>query len=148
LDSLLQKNEANPNIDTELFLSNYYFFYVNKTLQGIDSTKMKELEWYLPRKKQSYVGYLDSLLIDPKLMDNNEQHISQYYKLKTVLQRYREIEKKGGWDSIRVPADFAKIKPGDSSEVVSKIRTRLFLTGDIAEDSGRMLNGFALQQEF
>jgi murein L,D-transpeptidase YcbB/YkuD len=146
LDSLLQKNEANPNIDTELFLSNYYFFYVNKTLQGIDSTKMKELEWYLPRKKQSYVGYLDSLLIDPKLMDNNEQHISQYYKLKTVLQRYREIEKKGGWDSIRVPADFAKIKPGDSSEVVSKIRTRLFLTGDIAEDSGRQLYGFALQQ--
>jgi murein L,D-transpeptidase YcbB/YkuD len=146
LDSLLQKNEASPNIDTELFLSNYYFFYVNKTLQGIDSTKMKELEWYLPRKKQSYVGYLDSLLVDPKLMDNNEQHISQYYKLKTVLQRYREIEKKGGWDSIKVPAEFAKIKPGDSSEVVAKIRTRLFLTGDIAEDSGRQLYGFALQQ--
>ena len=145
-DNLLQKASANPDIDTELFLSNYYFFYVNKTLQGIDSTKMKELEWYLARKKQSYVGYLDSLLVDPKLIDNKEQHINQYYKLKTVLQKYRDIEQKGGWDSISVPTDFVSIKPGDSSDVVSKIRTRLFLTGDIAEDSGRQLYGFALQQ--
>lgn len=146
LDGLLQKATVKPDIDTELFLSNYYFFYVNKTLQGIDSTKMKELEWYLPRKKQSYVGYLDSLLVDPKLIENKEQHISQYYKLKTVLQKYRDIEQKGGWDSIVVPTDLVAIKPGDSSEVVAKIRTRLFLTGDIAEDSGRQLYGFALQQ--
>jgi murein L,D-transpeptidase YcbB/YkuD len=146
LDALLQKVSDKPDIDTELFLSNYYFFYVNKSLQGIDSTKTNELEWYLPRKKQTYVGYLDSLLVDPKLIDNKEQHISQYYKLKSVLQKYRDIEQKGGWDSIKVPVDFIKIKPGDSSEVVSKIRTRLFLTGDIAEDSGRQLYGFALQQ--
>ena len=146
LDALLQKNDARTDIDTELFLSNYYFFYVNKTLQGIDSTKMKELEWYLPRKKQTYVGYLDSLLVDPKLMDNSGQHIAQYYKLKTVLQKYRDIEQKGGWDSISVPTNFVAIKPGDSSEVVAKIRTRLFQTGDMAEDSGRQLYGFALQQ--
>ena len=146
LDLLIQKNATKPDLDTELFLSNYYFFYVNKTLQGIDSTKMKELEWYLPRKKQSYVGYLDSLLVDPKLIDNNRQHISQYYKLKNVLQKYRDIEQKGGWDSIKVPSNFKQIKPGDSSEIVAKIRTRLFLTGDIAEDSGRQLYGFALQQ--
>lgn len=146
LDGLLQKSVAKPDTDTELFLSNYYFFYVNKTLQGIDSTKMKELEWYLPRKKQSYVGYLDSLLIDPKLIDTKEQHIAQYYKLKNVLQKYRDLEQKGGWDSIAVPSDFKSIKPGDSSTVVAKIRTRLFQTGDIAEDSGRQLYGFALQQ--
>ena len=146
LDALIQKNNTKPDVDTELFLSNYYFFYVNKAVQGIDSTKMKELEWYLPRKKQSYVGYLDSLLVNPKLIDKPEQQIPQYYKLKKVLQKYREIEQKGGWDSIAVPSDFVSIKPGDSSEVVSKIRTRLFLTGDIAEDSGRQLYGFALQQ--
>lgn len=146
LDALLQKHTLNPDIDTELFLSNYYFFYVNKTLQGIDSTKMKELEWYLPRKKQTYVGYLDSLLVDPKLMDNNEQHIAQYYKLKKVLQKYRDIEQNGGWDSIKVPTNFKQIKPGDSSEIVAKIRTRLFQTGDINEDSGRQLYGYALQQ--
>lgn len=146
LDALLQKGSAKPDVDTELFLSNYYFFYVNKTIQGIDSTKTEELGWYLPRKKPSYVGYLDSLLLDPNLIDKKEQLISQYYKLKTVLQKYRDIEQKGGWDSIAVPSDFIAIKPGDSSDVVAKIRTRLYLTGDIAEDSGKRLYGFALQQ--
>ena len=146
LDRLIQKNEIKPDTDTELFLSNYYFFYVNKTLQGIDSTKTEEMGWFLPRKKQSYVSYLDSLLINPKFIDKNEQQIGQYYKLKTVLQHYRNIEQKGGWDSIAVPRDFVSIKPGDSSTVVAKIRTRLFLTGDIAEDSGNELYGYSLQQ--
>lgn len=146
LDKLLEKVGSKPDIDTELFLSNYYFFYVNKTLQGIDSTKTEEMGWYLPRKKQSYVGYLDSLLVNPKLIDKDELQIAQYYKLKTVLHKYREIEQKGGWDSIAVPSDFVSIKPGDSSEVVAKIRTRLFLSGDIAEDSGRQLYGYSLQQ--
>lgn len=146
LDDLLQNWNAVPDLDTELLLSNYYFLYVNKAMQGIDPTKTRELGWYLPRKKQSYVAYLDSLLINPKLIDNNEQHIEQYYKLKAVLQKYRNIERKGGWKPISISSDLVSIKPGDSSEVVAKIRTRLFLTGDITEDSGRKVYGPALQQ--
>lgn len=139
LDDLFQKDSAKPDINIELFLSNYYFYYANKVLLGIDAKKSQELEWYLPRKKRSYVSYLDSLLVDPKLIDQKEQHIEQYYKLKAVLKRYRAIEQKGGWDSIVVPPKFISVKPGDSSVVVSKIRRRLFLTGDIALDSGSNL---------
>ena len=146
LDDLLQNDGVAPDSETELFLSNYYFFYVNKTLQGIDKTKSQELGWYLPRKKQSYVAYLDSILVDPKLLDKKEQQIEQYYKLKTVLQRYRAIEQKGGWDSIAVPSDFVAIKPGDSSDVVTKIRTRLFLTGDIGADSKNQVYDSELQK--
>ena len=100
----------------------------------------------MPRKKQSYVTYLDSLLVDPGLIDKKDQHIEQYYKLKAVLKRYRAIEQNGGWNSIAVPSDFEAIKPGDSSVIVAKIRTRLFLTGDIDVDSGSKLYGFSLQQ--
>lgn len=146
LDYLLQNWSAVSDLDTELLLSNYYFLYVNKTMQGIDYSKTKELGWYLPRKKQSYVAYLDSLLINPKLIDNKEQHIDQYYKLKVILQKYRKIEQKGGWEHINVPSDFVSIKPGDSSLVVAKIRTRLFLTRDILEDSGKQVYDVTLQQ--
>lgn len=145
-DGLIQNTSEQPNIEKELFLSNYYYYYVNKAIQGIDSTKTEELGWYLPRKKLCYEDYLDSLLIDPKIIESNEQHIDQYYKLKDVLKKYRDIEQKGGWDSIVVPKDFISIKPGDSSDLVAKIRTRLFLTGDIKEDSGNRLYGFSLQQ--
>lgn len=145
-DNLIQNASSKPNVDTELFLSNYYFFYTNKAIQGIDSTKTNELEWFLPRKKQCYLDYLDSLLVDPKKIENSEQHISQYYKLKNILKKYRDIEQNGAWDSIIVPSKFESIKPGDSSEIVAKLRKRLFLTGDIKEDSGNQLYGFALQQ--
>lgn len=146
LDALFQKTSAKPDIDIELFLSNYYFYYANKVLQGIDDTKSDELGWYLPREKKSYITYLDSLLVDPKLIDKKERHIEQYYKMKTVLKRYRDIEEKGGWNAVTVPANFVSIKPGDSSDVVAKIRTRLFLTGDIDVDSGNKLYGYSLQQ--
>lgn len=135
LDALFQKETTKPNIETELFLTNYYFYYTNKVLQGIDTNKTDELGWYLPRKKQSYVNYLDSLLVDPKLIDNKEQLIPQYYKLKAVLQKYRDIEKGGGWTAITIPDNFKILKAGDSSAIAAQIRTRLFLTGDIVADS-------------
>lgn len=88
------KTSAKPDIDVELFLSNYYFYYTNKVLQGIDDTKSDELGWYLPREKKSYITYLDSLLVDPKLIDKKERHIEQYYKLKTVLKDTETSNKK------------------------------------------------------
>jgi len=148
LDALFQTESAKPNIETELFLSNYYFFYINKALRGIDDSKLNELGWYLPRKKQSYVSYLDSLLVDPTLIDKKEPLIGQYYKLKNVLQRYRTIEKNGGWSTITVPEDFKALKPKDSSSLVAQIRTRLFLTGDIASDSKSAVYDEELQKGF
>ena len=146
LDGLFQKTTSKPNLDVELFLTNYYFYYTNKVLQGIDETKVEELGWYLPHKKQSYVDYLDSLLLDPKLIDNKEQLIGQYYKLKSVLQKYRTLEKKGGWKAIAFPADFKQLKPGDSSDLVLQIRSRLFLTNDIETDSKSAVYDESLQE--
>jgi murein L,D-transpeptidase YcbB/YkuD len=146
LDGLFVKTNAKPNVEVELFLTNYYFYYTNKVLQGIDSTKTEELGWYLPRKKLSYGQYLDSILVDPKLMDNKEQLIGQYYKLKNVLQKYRAIEKSGGWEAIAIPTDFKQLKPGDSSELVVQIRKRLFLTNDISEDSKSAVYDESLQE--
>jgi murein L,D-transpeptidase YcbB/YkuD len=134
-DDLYQSHSEKPNLETELFLTTYFFYYTNKVIQGIDSSKLKELEWYLPRKKLSYVNYLDSLLVNPKGLENNEPLVAQYSKLKEILQKYRAIEKKGGWATIETTPDFKSLKPGDSSSVIAKIRTRLFLTFDIASDS-------------
>lgn len=135
LEKLFQETDSKPNVDAELFLTNYYFFYANKVLQGLDPDKTKSLGWNLPRKKQSYEQYLDSLLDDPKLIDNKEQLISQYYKLRNILKKYRTIQKQGGWTKIEIPNDFKQLKPGDSSDLVTQIRTRLFLTDDIDADS-------------
>lgn len=134
-DNLYQSHSEKTNLETELFLTTYFFYYTNKVIQGIDATKLKELEWYLPRKKLSYVNYLDSLLVHPKGLESKEPLVAQYYKLREVLQKYRAIEKKGGWETIETAPDFKSLKPGDNSSEIAKIRTRLFSTFDIAFDS-------------
>ena len=138
LDEIYNDSEENqkPNIDTELLNSALYFFYADKVYHGLDAQKTKELEWYLPRKKQSYVSYLDSLLIDPSLINKDEKGVlSQYYLLKDELQKYRRMEKKGGWKAITIDSAVKFYKPGDSAAAIAQIRQRLFATGDIATDS-------------
>jgi hypothetical protein len=67
----------NPNYYIQL-----YFFYTDKVYHGLNQ-KINGMEWYLPRKKQSYGTYLDSLLIDPNLINKEKGVLSQYFLLKT-----------------------------------------------------------------
>lgn len=134
-DKLYELESAQPNLEVELFLTTYYFYYTTRVLHGIDDAKTNELGWYLPRKKLSYVDYLDSLLVNPKEIERKDQLISQYYKLKDILQNYRAIEKKGGWSQITIPSDFKSLKLGDTASIVAQIRTRLFISGHLAFDS-------------
>lgn len=129
-------NNQKPDIDIELLNSALYFFYADKVYHGLDAQKTKDMGWYLPRKKQSYVSYLDSLLINPSLINKDEKGVlGQYYLLKDVLQKYRQIEQKGGWKAITVDPEVKSYKPGDSATAIAQIRQRLFVTGDITTDS-------------
>ncbi|MDI6049353.1 L,D-transpeptidase family protein [Flavobacterium sp. XS2P24] len=138
LDDIYDNPEDNQkaSIDTELLSSALYFFYTKKVYDGISTQKSKDLGWFLPRKRQSYVNYLDSLLINPSLINKEEKGVlKQYYLLKDVLQEYRKIEKKGGWKAIAIDTTVKSYKPGDSAAAIAQIRTRLFITDDISRDS-------------
>ncbi|WP_367756674.1 murein L,D-transpeptidase [Flavobacterium sp. WC2430] len=124
------------NLEVELLLSTLYFFYADNVFKGLDIQKSTELGWYLPRKKQSYVNRLDSLLQDPALINKpNKGVLGQYYLLKEALQNYRNIEKKGGWNPIEIPKKMKSLQLGDTSAVVLQIRKRLFISGDLKTDS-------------
>ena len=138
LDAILQKDNTVKSLDinTELLLTSLYFFYAEKVYNGIDIKKTNQLGWYLPRKKQEYGVYLDSLLTNPTLINKSEKEVvGQYYKLKEVLQKYRQIKKKGGWETVVLDSTETSFKPGDSSKTIAQIRHRLFVTGDISSDS-------------
>ena len=132
-------DESSANLsktDTEMLLSTMYVFYAKKVYDGIDSKKVKEMGWFLPRKNLSYENLLDSLLSDPKLLRKNEQQLfGQYYKLRDVLKKYRQIEKNGGWNPIAIDSLEKTYKPSDSSKTIGQIRQRLALTGDLKLDS-------------
>jgi murein L,D-transpeptidase YcbB/YkuD len=122
--------------DTEILLSSMYIYYAENVYKGIETEKISEIGWFLPRKKLSYVNLLDSLLVDYKLLNKNEtQLLGQYYKLREVLKKYRQIEENGGWDSIKRNPSIRDYKPDDSSEVIGQVRKRLAITGDLKQDS-------------
>jgi len=125
-----------PNVDNDLLNSALYFYYTETVYDGLDVSKSKEMEWYLPRKKESYVNYLDALLKDASLINKEEKGVlSQYFLLKEVLSQYRQMEKKGGWKTIVSDPKFKSYKIGDSSKTIAQIRQRLFISDDIASDS-------------
>lgn len=138
LDLIYQnaKESKTPNINSELLTTALYFFYIEKVYHGIETAKSDEMEWFLPREKQSYSAYTDSLIIDPSLIKKDKKALfSQYYLLKKQLKKYRQIEKKGGWDSIKLPLGVKTLKMGDSLPAIAQVRQRLFLDGFLKSNS-------------
>ena len=123
--------------ETDLMLTNLYLFYAEKVYKGLADTTTTSLGWLLPRKQVSYTALLDSVMSDPALINRNDSVLFlQYYKLRDVLQRYREIEKKGGWNQVDLDPKLKAYKPGDTAKPIKQIRERLFITGDIKQNSG------------
>jgi murein L,D-transpeptidase YcbB/YkuD len=137
LETVFQDENGNekPKVTDELLISCMYFYYVNKVYKGLAIEKSNELGWYLPRKKLSFVSYLDSILENPSLINKDEKEISgQYYRLREVLKKYRNLEKLT-WNPIVLDPKKTQLKLGDSAEIIAAIRHRLYLLGDLDSDS-------------
>ena len=133
IDSITSKNQKTTGQDlvlkTEFLLTRSFFQYAHRAYQGRNRLNMSELEWFIPRKKINTVAFLDSMVRNKgKDFSSYEPVNAQYRLLKNCVLEYYEIEKKGGWPAM--PANKKTIRQGDSSDAVSKIKTRLFLTGD------------------
>ncbi|MEO7263650.1 MAG: L,D-transpeptidase family protein [Ferruginibacter sp.] len=119
-------------IFTELMLSSQYLLYAKNVWHGLNEQKSLELQWLLPRKKISYVATLDSLLSGKDLLENPPVY-RQYYLLKEYLKKYKLAE---AADTVLIIPVSSTYKKGDSSEVISKVRDKLFQLGDLDHNSG------------
>jgi murein L,D-transpeptidase YcbB/YkuD len=141
VDDVFNENvtEDLPQIDTELLLSNMYVFYASNVYSGVDPATLKKIGWFLPAKSISYSKILDSLMVDPGRLNKDENLLfGQYYKLKAMLKKYKAIEKNNQWKKIDIDvANYKDLKPFDSGVAVKQIRERLFVVGDLPQDSKR-----------
>ena len=118
---------------TELLLTAQFFRYAYRKYQGSNALNTKELEWYIPRKRINSVALLDTMLAHKNENVAELEPVHQQYKLlKNYLVKYYEIEKQGGWQTIK--ADKMKYQLGDESPVIGRIKHSLFLKGDLATD--------------
>jgi hypothetical protein len=77
-----------------------YFFYADKVYDGISTQKNTRFRLVLPRKDNPYVNYLDSLLINPSLINKEEKGVLKQYFLLKSIARIPSDTKKGGWKAI------------------------------------------------
>ncbi len=132
------ENKSEPNETNEFLISAMYFYFAKNVYHGVDAKESKETGWYLPREKESFVAYLDTLMKKPELLNEDRKEMyGQYYNLKKGLKKYREIEKNGGWGTITIDKGVKSLKPGDSSATVAQVRKRLFMEGYLSNDSGK-----------
>lgn len=132
-----KKEQTLSDTDIELLLTSLYLYYVDKVYTGIEHKSTDMMGWLLPRKKVSYTGLLDSFISDNELPNEDSLILfSQYYKLRDVLKRYRDIEARGGWRTIDIDPDVKFYRPNDSAKAIQQIRERLFLTADISTNNG------------
>jgi len=116
-------------INTELTLTNHFIQYVMNQFED-GYVKRKEMERFIPRKKEDALYLADSLLTKKHKDNKYFEDINESYKvLKDQLARYYDIAKKGGWPYIST--DKKTYKKGTSAPAVALIKKHLQLTGDI-----------------
>jgi murein L,D-transpeptidase YcbB/YkuD len=117
-------------VNTELQLTLFFIKYSLKNFQK-GFVKRKELERFIPRKKQDVIHLADSLLNKKHKDDKYFEDINEPYgKLKEQLAKYTKIARNGGWPMITATGK-KPLKKGSSSPDIVAIKKHLHLTGDL-----------------
>ena len=116
-------------INTELTLTQHFILYVlNNYEKGY--VKRKEMERFVPYKKQDPMILADSLLNKKHKDDKYFEDINESYKLlKDQLANYYQIAKQGGWPQITTTKK--TLKKGVTDPAVALLKRRLQITGDM-----------------
>jgi len=116
-------------LNAELLLTEHFIRY---TLGNYEKgyVKRKEMERFIPIKKEDPLYLADSLLNKKHKDDKYFEDVNSAYKLlKEELRRYVEYAKAGGWQAL--PTDPKQFKKGVSSPLIASLKKRLQVTGDM-----------------
>ena len=130
-DSLLINSHDKAAINIELLLTENFISFMRSNFEK-GYVKRKEMERFIPFKKEDPLFLSDSLLNKKHKDDKYFSDINESYKLLAEqLNKYADIAKGGGWPSI--PKDAKNLKPGKASPEVMMIKKFLEITGDLPQ---------------
>lgn len=116
--------------ELELRLTAQFFRFADKKYGGYLKRDLRELDWFIPRRRKDPSRLLDSLAKGVIDLSAYEPVHAQYRLLKERLQRYHALAE-APWPELSLPQALRKLEPGDSAVVVAAIRERLALIGDL-----------------
>ncbi|MEO8590840.1 MAG: L,D-transpeptidase family protein, partial [Flavobacteriales bacterium] len=121
-------------LQLELALTAQFFRFADKKYGGIVAGDLRELDWFIPRRKKNYAQLLDSIAAGHMDLSPVEPLHPQYAMLKAQLKHYHDLDTLA-WEPIEL-GELKKLVPGDSAALVPEIRQRLMLLGDLVSDGG------------
>ncbi len=126
-------------VNTELTLTSHFIQYVLHNYEK-GYVKRKEMERFIPRKKEDPLQLADSLINKKHKDDKYFEDVNASYKsLKEELKHYYDITRQGGWPQI----DLTKksFKKGIRDTAIVAIKKRLRISGDMAvNDTSNVFN--------
>ena len=114
-------------VNTEITLTEHFIRY---TLSNYEKgyVKRKEMERFIPIKKENPLYLADSLLNKKHKDEKYFEDVNTAYKLlKEELRRYVDIAQKDGWQPLSTNAK--QFKKGTSSPAIAALKIRLQVTG-------------------
>jgi murein L,D-transpeptidase YcbB/YkuD len=144
MDRLIAEDELSVSaskdfINTELTLTQHFIMYMlNNYEKGY--VKRKEMERFIPRKKEDAITLADSLLNKKHKDDKYFEDVNESYKgLKDQLGKYLTIAKNGGWPQLNTVKK--PLKKGTTSPDIALIKKRLMISGDLSgNDTSQVFN--------
>ncbi len=124
----LRASASESFIQTELTLTQHFLMYMLSNFED-GYVKRKEMERFIPFKKQDAMQVADSLLNKKHKDDKYFDDVHERYRLlKEQLGRYYNIAKAGGWPQINTKKS---LKKGSSDPAVVALKRRLQVTGEL-----------------
>jgi len=145
MDRLIAEDQLSVNtkdksfLNTELTLTQHFIQYILHNYEK-GFVKRKEMERFIPRKKEDALQLADSVLNKKHKDDKYFEDVNPAYSaLKGQLGKYVDVAKKGGWPQINVTKK--RLKKGMRSPEIVMLKRRLQVTGDlIGDDSSSLFN--------
>ena len=132
LNSVFDAFEPAKYAELELLLTDAFVSYGFHLSEGIVEPNATNVDWHIEKPKKNLLKILQTSLHNEKLeelVDILQPHHSGYLRLKSALLKYQNIKKSGGWPKIPVGP---KLRKGDTEKCIAALRSRLIISGDLA----------------
>ncbi|MDW8852812.1 L,D-transpeptidase family protein [Flavobacterium sp. MMLR14_040] len=131
IDELFSSSETKlSKVDADMLLSSLYVIYTQKN----NSDSKKKISYNDALK--DFLNYSTIEQATASTTENVKVEYDQYYKLQDVLKKYKKLDRSNKWKPI-VPEEvpYKDLRPDAVSSTISQVRTRLYLLGDLKNDS-------------
>jgi L,D-transpeptidase YcbB len=140
INSILNEDDSTPDVNSnsvkqaEWLLTRYFIRYINTAYQK-GFVKRKELEKFIPIKKQDALQLADSILNKKHSDDKYYDQVNESYaRLKKQLKKFVAFAKTNNWQLIETPAK--PLTKGASSPIIMQVKKRMnILSGYDAADT-------------